>query len=355
MSKFPDINRRTDAFASLGKLLGKTFNDESQLSVPFKEAIVQAMAANPWFTRPNLTHALEAWSKALMEENILKWTRQYDRINQPALPADIAVIMAGNIPLVGFHDLICTLLTGNRFIGKLSREDNILLPAVAEVLCSIEPAFRDFIRFTTGMLDKSFDAVIATGSNNTSRYFEYYFSQYPHIIRKNRSGVAVLTGEEKRDELSGIGDDICLYFGLGCRNVSKVYLPEGYDPSKVFEAFSNHEPALFDHHRYMNNYKYQKTLYMLDQKPFLDNGTALLLEAMAYSSPVSVLHYEYYSSRSMLDDRIIRDHDLIQCIVSSDQSLHNAIKPGSSQNPQLWDYADGVDTVSFLLDVQKAA
>jgi hypothetical protein len=281
---------------------------------------------------------------------LTRWINPYDSDIQLVNPKRIAVIMAGNIPLVGFHDFLSVLLSGHYFIGKLSSEDKILLPAIAKVLCQIEPLFMPRIQFTESVL-KDFDAIVATGSNNTARYFEYYFTKYPHIIRKNRNGVAVLTGDESDEVLERLGADICMYFGLGCRNVSKIFVPTGYDPKKLFKAIEPFVKVLSDHHKYMNNYSYHSSIYLLNQTPYLDNGVMILTESERFSSPISVLFYEFYENSESLQKKLIDDLEMVQCIVNESFISEKTVTFGSTQSPGLSDYADGIDTMKFLTEL----
>jgi hypothetical protein len=259
----------------------------------------------------------------------------------------VAVVMAGNIPAVGFHDLLCVLISGNRLMARLSSNDKQLLPAICDMLVGIEPGFADRFSFTEEQIS-GFDAVIATGSNNTARYFNYYFGKYPHIIRKNRNGVAVLTGNETEKELKALGEDIFTYFGLGCRNVSKLFIPDGYDVKILLDALQVFEKA-GDHHKYHNNYDYNKSIYLVNGDDHFDNGFLLLKEDASIASPVSVVYFERYSAIGKLNDLINGNLEDIQCVVSTDRKIHGAIPPGTTQHPKLWDYADGVDTMKFLV------
>jgi len=261
-------------------------------------------------------------------------------------PKTIAIIMAGNIPLVGFHDFLSVLLTGNKVLAKLSSNDKQLLPFLAEYLISVEPEFKNLIEFTEGRLT-SFDAVIATGSNNTARYFDYYFSKYPNIIRKNRNSVAVLTGDETKEEMELLADDIFRYFGLGCRNVSKIYFPEKYDFDKFFNGMFSWKHVI-NNHKYINNYDYNKAVYLMSDIKLLDNEYLLLKQDTGYSSPISVTFYETYANLEDVKNKLEAEADKIQAIVSN-TGIDNEIAFGKAQNPELWDYADGVDTVDFLL------
>lgn len=311
-----------------------------------REIIDETKAHNGWFTEENVQFALKSWSEALSEKNIEKWVERYS-ISE-ATPKTIGIVMAGNVPLVGFHDFISVLISGNKVLGKLSSNDAVLLPFLAEKLTAIEPGFRDRIAFTEEKLE-NFDAVIATGSNNTARYFDYYFGKYPNIIRKNRNSVAVLTGNETPEQLQGLADDVFRYFGLGCRNVSKLYLPKDYNFDTFFNAMFSWKHVINDT-KYINNYDYNKAVYLMSDIALLDNEFMLLKEDSGFSSPISVVFYEYYDSLPALEKHLSENEADIQCVVSQ-AGLKNELPFGSTQTPQLWDYADGVDTMEFLLSL----
>ena len=256
--------------------------------------------------------------------------------------------MAGNIPLVGFHDFISVLISGNKVLGKLSSNDKILLPFLTQKLIEIEPEFKEYIQFSDKKLE-NFDAVIATGSNNTSLYFEHYFGKYPNIIRKNRNSVAVLSGEESPTQLEALSKDIFTYFGLGCRNVSKLYLPKEYDFKPFFNAMYSQKDIIHND-KYMNNYDYNKAVYLMGGVNLLDNEFMLLKEDTGFSSPISVVFYEYYNSLQEVEKYLAKNTEKIQCVVST-SNIENAIPFGKTQSPELWDYADSIDTLEFLLNL----
>lgn len=342
------LERRIIAFAELGKALGKSPGGK------LLQALRKASKHNGWFTEENILYALNALSGMLKEDKLRKWMEKYPaaehEMNSPAI---IGVVMAGNIPLVGFHDFLCVLMSGNIFSGKLSSDDEFLLPAVSEMLCEIEPGFRSRISFTKSPV-KSAGAYIATGSNNSARYFEYYFGKYPHIIRRNRNAVAVLGGNEIPADLEGIGKDIFLYFGLGCRSVSKIFVPQDYDFDKFFAAIVDHGDVIH-HNKYFNNYNYYRSIYLLNKEKFLDNNFLLVKESAQLASPVATLYYERYKSRQELQEILDRQTGSIQCIAAA-QPLPASLEgmrviPGYTQSPELWDYADGVDTMEFLLSL----
>jgi hypothetical protein len=258
--------------------------------------------------------------------------------------------MAGNIPMVGFHDFLTVLIAGDYLKAKLSSDDPKLIPAIAGLLGQIQPEFAERIDFVENQLS-GFDAIIATGSNNTARYFDYYFGKYPNIIRKNRNGVAVLTGEESDEDLSALADDIFLYYGLGCRNVSKLFAPENYDFKELLHTLEK-RTDITEHHKYFNNYEYNKSIFLLNNTSHLDSGNVLLVEKDAFASPVSVLNFSTYNSFDALNKFLFESKNEVQCIVSVSDKVAGSIPPGTSQSPELWDYADGIDTVRFLLEIE---
>lgn len=309
-----------------------------------QEEIGNAVHYNGWFTRENVLFSLQEWGKALTAENLDTWLEDHkDPIGKNSVT--VGIIMAGNIPLVGFHDFISVLVTGHKVLAKQSSNDKRLLPVIADYLVSLEPEYKDRIRFTEGRMEK-FDAVIATGSNNTARYFEYYFADKPSIIRKNRNSVAILTGEETPEELEMLGEDIFRYSGLGCRNVSKLYVPAGYSFDKFFEAMFPWS-GLINHAKYANNYDYNKAVYLMSEFRLLDNGFLILKEDQSFSSPIATLFYEYYDDEESLRTRIAENRENLQCIVSKTM-FPKEPGFGETQHPRLWDYADKVNTLDFL-------
>jgi hypothetical protein len=307
-------------------------------------------AHNPWFTPEYLGKALNGIASMLEEDVLEKWLRPYS-LSQPASVKvkTIGLVMAGNIPLVGFHDLMSVLATGHRVLARPSSKDDRLIKKIAGILSTIDPEIGGRISFTEDILS-GMDAVIATGSNNSARYFEYYFRNIPHIIRKNRNGVAVLTGNESDEELAALGEDIFTYFGMGCRNVTKLYIPEAYDLKILLKVLDRFQ-YLYRHHKYGNNVDYYRTIYLMNRVPFLDNGVLLLKEDAAISSPVGVVFYERYSEIDALHIQLDLHREEIQCIVSADRGILHSILPGSTQKPMPWDYADGVDTIRFLMEL----
>ncbi|EDM38686.1 hypothetical protein PBAL39_21475 [Pedobacter sp. BAL39] len=314
----------------------------------FSNLILSAANKNAWFTADEVKKALRGLELMLSAEDLDTWFKD---IQISSKPKKVGLILAGNIPMVGFHDVLSVLATGNIALIKLSSSDDQLLPALLRELISIEPLLADHIVYVERL--KDFDAVIATGSNNTSRYFDYYFGKVPNIIRKNRNSIAVLTGEERKEELVQLGHDIFDYFGLGCRNVSKIYFPKGYDIKNFFEPIEGFQPIIH-HFKYNNNYDYNKSIYLVNAATHFDNGFLLLKEDTNLSSPLAVLYYEEYENLEGMTATLEAESEKIQCVVSAaDLKLKNGVLPfGQSQQPRLWEYADNVNTVDFLNRLQ---
>ena len=268
--------------------------------------------SNPWFTPDNVRRAVSSIGNILTAEKLHRWLSAYPELNDGHKSGTVGVVMAGNIPLVGFHDLLCVLIAGNRLQAKLSTKDEHLMRAVADTLISLEPAFKDYIQLTTGNLS-GFDAVIATGSNNTSRYFEYYFRDIPSVIRHNRNSIAILDGTETADELTLLGDDIFTYFGLGCRNVSKLYMPEGYDVTLLPGFWSRYE-TLREHYKYAVNYDHIKAVMIVNREPFTDAGFVILRHDTSLTPPMAVVSYEFYDTPEMPRREAERHKSRLQCV-----------------------------------------
>lgn len=301
---------------------------------------------NGWFTPEQVYHSIQSWAKALTEENLNHWLSKYDfsKVHSKT----VGLILAGNIPLVGFHDFLSVLISGHKALVKTSSNDQHLIKFLANYLISINAEIENYISFTDGKLE-NFDAVIATGSNNTSRYFEYYFKDKPSIIRKNRNSVAVLDGSETHEELVSLGEDIFRYFGLGCRNVSKFFVPKDYDFQPFFKAIYEYKDVIF-YEKYSNNYDYNKAVFLMSNFKLLDNEFLTLKEDASYASPISSVFYEYYDHLEDLKKQLENDAEQIQCVVSKNLVEHS-IPFGKTQQPELWDYADNVDTLEFLLSI----
>lgn len=293
---------------------------------------------NGWFTKENVCQSLSELGKQLTSDNLSIWT---ETIEFPSQPKRIAIIMAGNIPLVGFHDFLSVVISGNIAVCKLSSDDKTLLPALAECLIKFCPDIKSRIEFSLGLV-KNMDAVIATGSDNSSKYFEQYFGKYPHVFRKNRTSVAVLNGEETKEDIHNLGKDIFTYFGLGCRNVTHLILPEGFELNRFFEGIVGYSEVV-NHNKYANNYDYNKAVYLLNKHNLLDNNFVLLKESRELFSPLSMIHYHFYKELSEVEAYLNEYQEKIQVVVGK-----NYIPFGNAQCPTLNDYPDGVNILDWL-------
>lgn len=354
------LAHKKNALVELGKFLSQFVEDKSSRNPEvryndlffddFNQLIHLSQSHNGWYTPEQVYFAIRSWAEALTIDNLEKWLAPYNLEENNA--KTIGLILAGNIPLVGFHDLISVLLSGNRALIKTSSNDQHLLPFLMKYIISVEPDLAEYITFTDGKL-QNFDAVIATGSNNTSRYFEYYFKDVPSIIRKNRNSVAVLTGNESHDELVALGEDIFRYFGLGCRNVSKLFVPRDYNFEGFFKAIYHYRDVIY-YEKYANNYDYNKAVFLMSNFKLLDNEFLTIKEDTSYASPISSVFYEYYDDLATLHNRLATDSEQLQCIVSKAE-IENSIPFGETQRPKLWDYADNVDTIDFLQHLNQKA
>ncbi len=350
-----------NVFIELGKQLSKLIRaDEQHLNgltvahAKWSTVMRQAEIENKWFTHSNVIKAFEGIVALLDEKQLLNFVAHYSIPVKN--PVRVGVIFAGNIPMVGFHDLMCVLLSGNKLIAKFSSDDKVLMGFIVDELIAIEPRLKTQIEVVERL--NTIDAIIATGSNNSSRYFDYYFGKYPHVFRKNRTAVAIIDGTESREELTKLGNDIFTYFGLGCRNVSKLYVPKGYVFDTLFECLHNFGDELLMHNKYLNNFDYHRALFLLELIPFLTNNFLIIKEGTALATPVAVLHYEYYDNLIELKKKLIAEQDQIQCLVSKDKlNLENlsyrSFYFGEAQTPAIADFSDGVDTMSFLTALGK--
>ena len=342
-----NINRRIQLISDIGEFF-KNYLDENYDNnnddklVEFKDVITKAQSKNPWFTDANIKVNLTYWSKKLTKHNLNKWLSKYNLNNTSR--KNIAIIMAGNIPLVGFHDFICVFLSGHNSIIKLSNSDNCIIPFLTDLMKL--PSER--IVYSDSFL-KDYDGVIATGSDNTSRYFDYYFKNKRSIIRKNRNSIAILNGEESDDDLKSLSQDIFTYFGLGCRNVSKLYVPKNYNFDLFFNSIFCYK-ELINNHKYANNYDYNKAIYLMSEYKFLDNGFFIVKEGNEMHSPISTINFEYYDNVSILREKINQEDHNIQCIVSNIE-FKGKVNFGETQNPSLNQYADNIDVMRFLLTI----
>ena len=350
------LETKKSVFVELGKFLSQ-FSENNTLKNPavlhnetffdaFIDLIHLSQSHNGWYTPENVYFSIHSWAEALTEENLNQWLSGYTITIQK--PKNVALILAGNIPLVGFHDFLSVLITGNNVLVKTSSNDQHLLPFLAKYLIAIDPELVNNITFVAGKLE-NFDAVIATGSTNTARYFEYYFKDKPAIIRKSRNSVAILNGNETTEQLTALGEDIFRYFGLGCRNVSKIFVPKGYSFTAFFEAIFTYQDIIH-YEKYANNYDYNKAVFLMSNFKLLDNGFLTIKEDKSNASPISSVFYEFYDDINALKIRLQSENEHIQCIVS-DGIVENSIGFGETQKPKLWSYADNIDTIEFLLTI----
>jgi hypothetical protein len=324
------LEKRIDLLERLGKYM---LSDNEE----WLEIQENANYANAWFTKDHISIAIENIVTELLDRKKLdNWVNQYQL---PASSKQVGIVMAGNIPLVGFHDFLCGFISGHRLLLKLSSKDEILLKHLISKLTIWEPEVAEQVQ--TAEILKGCDAYIATGSNNTARYFEQYFGKYPHIIRKNRTSVAILEGDESEEELNELAKDVFVYYGLGCRNVTQVCVPEGYDFTRLLHVFSDFRDYI-NHHKYKNNYDYYLAIYLLNRVPYLSTESILMVENKLPFSPVAVLHYRYYTDVKQLAHELEEGKE-IQTIVGRGFTHF-----GTAQQPTLNEYADGVDTMAFL-------
>lgn len=334
----------------LNQFLSKRKSDEKFTStddfdLKWNTAINQAKLENPWFTEENCIYCLSYWINHLTENELNNWLETY-HINDLYSDKKVGLILAGNIPMVGFHDVLCVLLVGNTAKIKLSSKDSKLIPQFLNSWKEILPSLS--FEFVEKL--ENYDAIIATGSENTSTYFEYYFKNVPHIIRKNRTSVAILTGNETNEEIQVLADDVFLYFGLGCRNVTQLFVPKGFKVDKLYENFNKYNEYA-NHYKYSSNYDYHKAIFLLNQEKFWDNNLLLIKESDELFSPLSVLFLNTYDSIDEVVAYCSKNQKKIQAIVTNSELFKSGISFGQSQNPELNTYADGVDTIQFLLNL----
>ena len=326
------LNRRLELLDNLGAYLER--ND-----INWMDAQDRAVQANAWFTPAHVALAIEnIATQFLQKEKLEKWVANY---TLPIQAKKVGIVMAGNIPLVGFHDFLCGFVSGHRLLIKLSSKDDILLKYLILKLGEWEPEVLEQVTIAERL--NNCDAYIATGSNNTARYFEQYFGKYPHIIRKNRTSVAILDGNETDEELALLADDVYLYYGLGCRNVTQVCVPRDYNFERLLNVFNKHNDYA-DLNKYKNNYDYHLAIYLLNRIPYMSNESLLMVENLMPFSAVSVLHYRYYDNKEELTDVLMHSEE-IQAVIGKGAGM---VPFGESQKPALSEYADGVDTMAFL-------
>ncbi|WP_294285087.1 acyl-CoA reductase [uncultured Chryseobacterium sp.] len=315
-----------------------TYNEED---AGFESLLQRSQIENPWFTVENQRFALKQWADLLTEENINNWLKEY-RISK--ISKRVGLILAGNIPLVGLHDVISVVLSNHVPVIKLSSKDKYMIPFLLKKWNGFSEGNVPF-EFVEKL--ENFDAVIATGSNNTARYLEYYFKNHLHIIRKNRTSIAVLKGDETEVELKLLAEDIFRYFGLGCRNVTRLFIPQDFVIDRLFESFLDFRDII-NHNKYANNYDYNRAIYLLNQEKFWDNNFVMLKEDEKLFSPLSVINFSRYSSLDEVESFIAENEGDIQCVVAKEELGLESVKPGEAQNPGLDTYADNVDTMKFL-------
>lgn len=343
-----DLNLKIDALSKTGEWLLQ--NDSPELEF----AALKSQTENPWFTLENIRLSTKSIAEQFLKKRKLEeWLNNYS-INQDLSVKSIGLIMAGNLPLVGFHDFLTVYLSGYKAQIKLSSKDQFLLPCIVEKIAAYDPGIKEQIIFVEKI--KAPDAAIATGSGNSARYFEYYFRDIPHIIRKNRNSVAVLSGNETDEELLGLGDDVFQYFGLGCRSVSALFVPQNYSFKRMMELFREHWSMLNNHVKYRNNYEYNLACALMESKKLIVGDDLLLFEESSFISRIACLHYSQYQSIDEVKSILNGNDEDIQCVVSNVLS-HNEVQPqlvcfGQAQQPGLMDYADGVDTMEFLLSMK---
>lgn len=335
----------TSAFAALGTILAAIAKDQQRpLTCTTNEwesllhLIQREQHHNGWFTPEVIKNALGEISAWLDQAQLEQWLAPYTFATQPQT---VALILPGNLPLVGFHDFLCILCSGHKVLVKLSSEDARLLPALAKQLVLFEPELQARIEFAIGKLS-DYSAVIATGSNNSMLHFKQYFAHCPHLLRGHRTSIAVLDGTETPEELTALGQDIFQYFGRGCRNVTQLMIPENFELNRFFEAILPYAEVI-NHKKYGNNYDYNKAVHLMNQVPILDNNFVLLKESKDLHSPLSVLHYQRYKDENEVKNYLEENQQQIQCVVG-----HKYLPFGSAQCPALTDYADGIDTMQFL-------
>jgi len=341
-----NLAERIEAIAHLGTILGETLESDAPL-------IANARNLNGWFTEPMVRKALGHWKSLLTAQNVEAWAKGYFLEESGKHSVRVGLVMAGNVPLVGLHDMLALLLVGVNSKIKLSSTDGGLTEGLLNAWIAERPALTNYFEVIERL--KDYDAVIATGSNNSSRYFEHYFSHVPHVIRKNRTGVAILTGIEPLEELRALGEDIFTYYGLGCRNVTRILVPEGYDPIGFFEALEA-EPSfnwVADNHKYFHNYEYQLALALLNQEDIWRNDFLILRKLDRFGVAIGTIHRTEYANSEALGAFLSEHSEEIQVIASAEGWYQNSIPFGLAQTPSLTDYADGVDIVRFALELRQ--
>ena len=342
-----NLNNRITLFVKLGRFFYNYINNnlESFEKNKFDKAINESILNNSFFSKKNILKSLLSWSNVLTKKSIDNFLSNY-MIKIKKREKKIAIVMAGNIPLVGFHDFFCVILSGNFAVIKLSSKDSHLFKFILRFLVNENPDFSTKFDVVENKL-QIFDAVIATGNNISANQFELYFKKYPKIIRRNRHSIAILNGNETKKEIELLANDIFYYYGLGCRNVSKIFIPNNYNLDILFKSFVLWNEVI-NKNSYANNYNYYRAIYLLNKEVFFDNGFVLLKESEKIGSPVGTIYFEYYKSENQIKEMIKKNNEKIQCIVSNN-NYRKTIKFGETQMPNLNDFADDIDTFNFLL------
>lgn len=330
------IEERIDSFEKLGLRLKQIE------SIPSFNSILKiALDNNKWFTQFSVRNSFKSVSQMLEKNKLSSWLKRYKFINTQL---KIGVIIPSNVPLVGFYDFLCVLISGNKFIGNLSSQNNILLPFVAKLLIDIEPRFKSLIHFESNL--KKNDLLIASGDDNSYEYFNFKFRSIPRIIRSSRNSVSVIDGNEKEQELDLLNKDLFLYFGLGCRNVSKIFIPKSYDIKRLIDSIKKYNFSTCKN--YSDNYLFQKTICHLSKKKYYDLGHSILIKSNSFFPPVSVIYFDTYNDISEVENFIENNDSRIQCVVSNLKISKRTIFFGQSQLPSLFDFPDGIDVLKFI-------
>ncbi len=337
------LQQRIELLTLLGIYLKKENHAENDVYYKVRQK-------NAWFSIPFLQYRIDTIvENYLIKDKLQQFAAQYAIPEETKTVKVIGQVLAGNIPLVGIHDLICTFLSGHISQIKLSSKDEVLYHYILNYLKDLEPEIANYFQITERL--SNFDAIIATGSNNSGRYFEQYFAKYPNIIRKNRNGLVVITGKESEEEITAIGKDVFTFYGMGCRSISKLFVPENYDFVPILRNWEEHYNEVKDHNKYKNNYDYQLSILLVNRVDHLASENILLLENENMASPISLLHYQKYSNPEEVNKWIEKHQEEIQCVVSKNSVINNALPVGSAQSCTLYDYADHIDTMKFLKSV----
>ena len=345
--KVLSLNQRIQVLADLGERIQFELN-HSPYNEAFENLLNKVNQRNPWFTKESVVQSLSVWANLLESNNLNHFISRYETVLfEKKNDKVVLLILAGNIPLVGLHDVICSFLSGSKSMIKVSSKDALLLSYLIEQIKTINSTASDYFEISESKA-QGFTHVIATGSNNSARYFDHYFSKFPNIIRKNRSSLAIITQGTTDTELEYLANDVFQYFGLGCRNVTQLCVPHSFDFDRLKNAFNSYA-TIINHNKYANNYDYHKAIALMNGDPFIDFEFILLQNKSMLKSPLGVLHYNFYENVTEVDSYIQEHRADIQCVVSSESTSFNEVNFGQTQQPKLWDFADQIDTLQFLL------